>query len=240
MTKEELLYHYFSNSLSTEQKKQFDELLENDTEFKKQFEFEKDLKRAIKHKEQQKLKAKLKGFESELKTTKGSSNYKFWLVAASFALLLSVSWYFYNSSSTNFNSLYTSNYEKYPNTIYAITRDTTVDTSIEYSAFEAYEASNYQESIILFTELKESKNPEYVNFYLAQSYLNNDQLDKAIALFTDISTHKKEFSSESHWYLALVYLKNNKKEKAIKALEDLIKDGTYKKDEAILLLEKLQ
>ncbi len=240
MTKEELLYHYFSESLTEVQEQEFNDLLKHDTEFKTQFEFEKDLKRAIKHKEQQELKVKLQAYESELNTTKGSSNYKFWLVAASFAVLLSVSWYFYTSSTPNFDSLYASNYEKYPNTIYTITRGSTVDTSLEYKAFEAYESNNYKNAVSLFIAVKDNKNLEYVDFYLAQSYLNTNQLDKAIPLFLDISTHKKEFSSESLWYLSLAYLKMDKKEKAIKILENLIQDGAYKKEEATILLEKLQ
>lgn len=243
MTKEELLYHYFSGSLTEIQEQEFLELLKNDDDFKTQFEFEKELKRVIKHKKQEKLKIKLQGFEHDLKNQKASSspNPKLWLIAASIALLFSVGWYFYSASNAiSLDKLYASNYEKYPNTIYSITRDTTIDTSIEYKAFEAYETNDFQNAISLFTELKDSKNPEYADFYLAQSYLNNHQLNKAIVHFNDIAIHKKEFSTESLWYLALTYLKANKKKKAIKTLENLIQDGGYKKVEATFLLKKLQ
>ncbi len=243
MENEELIHKYFQDTLTSEEQDQFDTLLKEDDDFKEQFEFENNVQQIIKDKERGVLKDKLRKFEKEIKnpSDKKFSLWKPLRIAASIAIILTTGWYFYTTSLTmDVEKLYTANYEKYPNTIYAITRDTTIDTSIEYRAFEAYEANNFQESIVLFTELKESKSPEYVDFYLAQSYLNNDQLDKAIAIFTDISTHKKEFSSESHWYLALTYLKNDNKEKAIKTLENLIQDGGYKKEEAIPLLKKLR
>jgi len=243
MENEELIHKYFQDKLTPEEQNQFDKLLKEDTDFKEQFEFENNVQEIIKDKERTVLKDKLQKFEKEIKNP-SDNKFLFWKplrIAASIAIILVAGWYFYTINfSMNAEKLYTANYEKYPNTIYAITRDTTKDTSLEFRAFEAYEASDFERSIPLFTELKESKNPEYVDFYLAQSYLNNDQLDKAIGLFTDISTHKKEFSSESYWYLALTFLKANKKKKAIKTLENLIQDGGYKKVEATILLKKLQ
>jgi len=243
MENEELIHKYFQDTLTSEEQDQFDKLLKEDIDFKEQFEFENNVQQIIKDKERGVLKDKLQKFEKEIKSS-SDKKFLFWKplrIAASIAIILTAGWYFYTASfSIDTEKLYTANYEKYPNTKYAITRSSDSDITLEYRAFEAYEANNFQESIVLFTELKESKSPEYVDFYLAQSYLNNDQLDKAIVLFIDITTHKKEFSSESHWYLALAYLKNDKKEKAIKALENLIQDGGYKKVEATILLEKLQ
>lgn len=243
MKNEELIAKYFQDNLTSEEQNKFDKLLKEDAGFKEQFEFENNVQQIIKNKERKALKDKLKKFEKE-SINPSVKKFSFWKplrIAASIAIILTAGWYLYNSNtSLNVEKLFTENYEKYPNTIYAITRDTTTDTSIEYKAFEAYEANNFQKSIVLFKELKESKNPEYVDFYLAQSYLNNNQLDKAIELFTDISTHKKEFSSESYWYLALAYLKKGEKEKAIKTLEELVQDKGYKKVEAINLLKKLR
>ena len=99
MTNEDLLYRFFSNSLTETEEKQFNELLETDADFKAQFEFENNLKRAIKHKENSELKAKLKNFEKEIQGNeiqKPSSSFN-WRIAASIVILLGASWFGYQS-----------------------------------------------------------------------------------------------------------------------------------------------
>src|SRR5690554_3801567 len=89
MNKQDLLYHYFSNSLTPEQETVFQNLLKTDTEFKAQFEFEKHLKKAIKSHENDRLKSKLQEIESEINLPKLSIfNYRNMAIAASIAYLL--------------------------------------------------------------------------------------------------------------------------------------------------------
>ncbi|MGI9553040.1 MAG: hypothetical protein ACR2MT_17675, partial [Aurantibacter sp.] len=66
MDKEQLLYHYFSNDLTPEQEKQFNELLATDMGFKEQFDFEKDLQQVIRDKEAKDLKSKVIGYEKNI------------------------------------------------------------------------------------------------------------------------------------------------------------------------------
>ena len=65
MTNQDLLQNYFSNSLTAEQEVVFQKLLETDSAFKAEFEYENSLKKAIKSHESDLLKAKLQGFERE-------------------------------------------------------------------------------------------------------------------------------------------------------------------------------
>ncbi|MGB5556266.1 MAG: hypothetical protein WBM83_16535, partial [Flavobacteriaceae bacterium] len=148
MDKELLLSNYFSNCLSLEDKILFDELLLTDADFKAQFDLEFNLKRAIKNSENEKLKAKLTGFEQELKRTlpgdlnesKSRHQFRNWAIAASIALLIGLGYFGYNTfSGADYNKLYASNFEQYPNTVYTITRGEGEET-IEREAFAAYEA----------------------------------------------------------------------------------------------------
>ena len=111
MKKQELLYHYFSNSLTLKQEKEFNDLLKNDVVFKDQFEFENNLKQAIKQTKTEDLKTKLKNienqitnqepetvqfFESEI-TKSGTYNFNYKKLAFAASIALLVGWFGYNS-----------------------------------------------------------------------------------------------------------------------------------------------
>lgn len=243
MDKEQLLLKYFDGSLTETEKVVFDQLVESDVEFKSQFEFEKDVKSVIRNKENDSLKKKLQGFETELSGGSKQKNKTFWKplsIAASIALLVGLSWFVFNSDAFNgTEELYASNYEKYPNTVYTITRGDVADESLERLAFEAYETNDYDVAITYLIELKEKTRLDYVDFYLGQAYLANGDYLKATDKFQEIILINSEFKDEGYWYGALAKLKLEQEEEAIILLEKLIKMGTYKKDEATKLLKEL-
>src|SRR5690606_9746743 len=203
MNNQDLLYHYFSNSLTPEQEIIFQNLLETDAEFKAQFEFEKHLKKAIKSHENDRLKSKLQEIESEINLPKLSIfNYRNMAIAASIALL--VGWFGYNSLfDTNYNNLYNTNFSAYPNTVYTITRSDD-EKSVERKAFVAYETKNYIIAIEMFDAIPESTKNSYVSFYKAQAYLGIENTENAKALFEQIVQENDGFVAESIWYLALI------------------------------------
>ena len=139
MDKETLLYRYFSNELTIEQKSRFEELLRTDTDFKMEFEFEQNLKRAIKSQENGKLKNKLVGFEKEIILGKTSDlkedikvrdivtnapktatpRWRNLSLAASVVLMIGLGWLGYRSfSATDYEGLYELNHQTYPNTVF--------------------------------------------------------------------------------------------------------------------------
>lgn len=245
MDKEHLLYNYFSNQLTVQEEQQFNELMKTDMDFKKQFDFENDLKQVIRNKESDNLKAKLIGYEKEINDvpvkTLPRTNYRKWAMAASVALLIGLGWLGYNNfSGTDYNALYNDNFQEYPNTVYAITRGADTDSSLEREAYAAYETNDNTKAIQLFTELKETSDSENIDFYLAQSYLKNNQLEEAITLFNKVIEGKGEFAPQALWYVSLSYLKDKQKDKATKSLNLLIADGRYKKTDAENLLDELK
>jgi len=242
MDKEQLLQLYFSNSLTTNQQKQFNELLVSDPEFKQQFDFEKDLQNVIRHKETTDLKERLVGFEKEYsqKTPVRSirPNFQKWSLAASIAILCTLGWLGYKSfSGPDYSQLYDSNFQEYPNTVFEISRGESVE-SVERAAFSAYETGDYATAVDYFAQIKTK--PAHVNFYLAQSYLNLKKIDKAETFFQKVITAKKEFVAESHWYIALIALKKEDKTTAVNQLKILTEGYDYNKDNAIELLNSLE
>ncbi len=243
MEKETLLYKYFENTLSSEEQGLFDKLLKEDPNFQEQVKFEEDVRKVIGDKERLVLKKKLQEFETQLPKPEPRKN-KFWKplrIAASITLLFAAGWYFYTMSfSVTPEELYASNYEIYPNTVYSITRGDINDTSLERKAFESYEKNDVKAGIDHFEELSAKSGLDYVDFYLAQLYLANDQTQNALTKFEGIIKENSDFKTEALWYAALCKLKLNKPKEASPLLEILIENGSYKKEESISLLKKLQ
>lgn len=243
MEKEVLLHKYFEGSLSLDEKVLFDQLLVEDANFKAKYEFEKDVQVVIKNTERNKLKYKLQAFEKERPVNKLKKNI-FWKplkIAASIALIIGASWFILNTFiGEDSEKLYASNYEKYPNTVYTITRGDINDNSLERKAFLAYEGEQYGLAITYFKELKDAIGLDYVDFYLAQSYLANNNVKKAIEAFEKIGAINSDYRVEALWYKALAYIKLEDNKNAIAVLEKILKEGSYKKDEALVLLQELQ
>jgi len=239
MDKEQLLYLYFSNTLTPEQEQTFNNLLKTDSEFKAQFEFENNIKQVIKAEQSEILKSKLQGFEKKIKTEQNNAKSWFnWRIAASIVFFLAAGWFGYDAFfGVNYEDLYASNYKNYPNTVYTITRGEDT-SSLEREAFVAYETEDYNLAIQKFNKI-ENKQP-YFNFYKANSYLGLGELDKAKDLFKiETEADEAEFKAEAKWYLALINLKQHNKTEATKYLETLIANYNYKKEEAKTLLESL-
>ncbi|QCW98889.1 tetratricopeptide repeat protein [Aggregatimonas sangjinii] len=248
MNKEQLLYHYFSNSLSSEQEKQLQDLLETDADFSEQFRFEKDLKRVVREREKEKLKSKLSGFEAEiaqekpviqLKTNRKKSGFN-WSVAASIAILVGLGWLGYSTlSGADYQDLYQENFEEYPNTVFAVTRGDTAE-SIERAAFASYETGDYKTAIASFNKISAPDKESYLDFYIGQSQLALGELANAEKSFQKVISSNSDFIAEAHWYLALTAIKQEDRIKAIDYLNNLIANHEYNKDKARALLEELK
>lgn len=243
MDKEVLLTNYFSNRLTEDERKLFKELLDSDAEFKAQFDFEKNLQSAIKDKENQDLKAKLVSFEEAivLENPKPATKkrYRYLAIAASIALLMGLAWMGYqDGASSKYEDLYAANFQEYPNTVFTITRSGS-EESMERDAFVAYESEKYTNAIEKFNQIPEGTRQPYIDFYLAQSYLNVGENELAKEYFNKMITNGETFVAESHWYLALIALKEKDKSIAISELQKLTDNFEYNKEKAMAILKEL-
>jgi len=243
MDKELLLQNYFSNELTHDERELFDKLLSSDSDFKAQFDFEQDLKRAIRDKENADLKSKLMSFEKEIakEAPKPSTQkkYRYLAIAASIALLMGLAWMGYtDGSSSKYEDLYAANFQEYPNTVFTITRGENV-ASIERDAFVAYESRNYELAIDRFNQIPFEEQQAYVDFYIAQAYLSAGKNQNAKDYFNKMIAKSDTFVAESHWYLAMIALKEKDKTNAKSELQKLIEDFDYNKEKATTLLKEL-
>ncbi|GAB5476436.1 MAG: hypothetical protein Mars2KO_45350 [Maribacter sp.] len=244
MDKELLLYNYFSNQLTAEQERAFNDLLDTDADFKAQFLFEKDLQQAIRKKENQELKTKMQGFEREIvKKAEESSpkkRFRYLAVAASVTVLIALALMQYmNSSTAQYDDLYAANFHEYPNTVFPITRGET-DASVERDAFVAYEQGDYHMALENFDKIASENRKPYVDFYKGLSYLSLDQNQDAKASFKRTIDSNTNFGAEARWYWALLAIKEKDKSKALELLNELVSDFEYNKEKAMALIQELE
>jgi len=244
----DLIDRYFDSSLTPKEQLLFNDLLQNDLDFKNEFVFRKDLKKVIAVNQQEVLKSTLGQFEEKIQqSSKFMILPKKWFVAASIILVASLGAYsiksiYYPSNQAVFETFY----QPCRNTIQPTVRGDNPNT-IEYRAFVAYEAHNYHKAINLFNSVKNA-DEAYINFYKGLSYLELDKIKEAIEILLPIAKanglegKSANFNDKAAWYLALAYLKNNDKEKSKSELSLITQKpkGTYKKEEAQELLGHLK
>ena len=237
MTKDKLIEHYFSNTLSPEAQKEFDHLLATDTEFQKTFKFQENLKTVIKKETQTQLKEELQSFDNSTKPS--SKTYIKWLVAASIIILLALpSFWYFGSSNLDNDALFATNFKPFENVVHPIVRGEDSD-DLKSKAFISYEAKDYEEALNYFNDiLKESDNAT-ISFYKANVLLQLNKNDEAIEILEQNNELPQKLKSQQQWYLALAYIKTNNTKKAIARLNTIIENGTYKKKAAEQLLEQL-
>ena len=238
MNKKELIEQYFTKKLSHEAQKEFDHLMLTDPEFAKEVRFQNNLKAAIEKEEQDALKLQLQGFEVEENSI---FNYKKWLVAATVAVLLGVSGFWYFNSSIDTQKLYAENFEPSRNVVQPIVRGD-AKTDLKTKAFTAYEMKNYTKALQYFNELLKENPDETIAFYKANVLLELNKTIEAVAIFKDNLKTTDSLDAKNNWYLSLAYLKIGDIKNAKKQLKILDSNplGDYKKEEAKKVLEQLE
>jgi tetratricopeptide (TPR) repeat protein len=237
----DLIDGYFENSLNAKERIEFNELIQKDDEFKKEFQFQKDLKNAITHHQNEELKDTLVHFENKLKR-----NYRFgmvpskWVAAASLALVLSFgTWAVRNYVFPSNQRMFETFFEPYRNTVLPIVRGEEMNT-IEYRAFLAYESGEYHKAINLFNSVANNRD-RHILFYKAMSYLSVDKTDEAIQALLPLAEGSTgtiedlDWQQKAEWYIALAYLKKDQGQKAqfyLNRLKDQNQELRFKQEEA--------
>lgn len=232
MEKDVLIEKFFEKKLTPQEKLDFDHLLETDAAFAEKVDFEKKLKTAIILESRSKLKAGLQARE-----VKKNSRILVWFTAAaSFLLLLGLSFLFFKSHPTA-EQLFAEFFEPYPNTVMPLVRGN--QQNVETRAFLAYEKGDYLLASELFESLQTVSDEEHIPFYLAISKMKLNEGEQAEELFKSIDW-SPTYQEKVRWYLALNYIQLNKIEEAKSELEKIISQKTYNHNEARKLHQKLK
>lgn len=237
MNAEKIISKYFMGQLSPEEQARFDVLLETDSEFREQFEFESKVRKSIFQNEHERKKSYLKSIEQNLSSR--GKNMKWFMVAASIVVLVALSFLWrlsYNSPESLFNRYY----EVASNTSHPILRSNDDNLEIATKAFIAYEGGDYSQAQKLFQKAYAFSNTSELLFYEAISQLENDQNQLAIKTFQRHLEFRDDLKDKTKWYLAMAYLKIDKKEPAKQLLKEIIANSeNYNFDKANEVLSKL-
>jgi tetratricopeptide (TPR) repeat protein len=106
-------------------------------------------------------------------------------------------------------------------------------------ALRFYQQKNYPVAIDLFNEvITNDPTNTAVKFYLAISYIETNQVDKAISNLEEIINDGRNLYIEhAQWYLGLCLLKTNQTDQAIDLLKNITNDTNnhYRNDASKLL-----
>ena len=240
MRAEYLIEAYFSNRLSPDEQKELEDLLSKDKKLKSEFDFQVEVREAIRNKHHRELKDKFRRLDKESGSNK---SFKWLAAAASIIILLGLGWFYgIYSTQTDYNALYTAHFEVYPNVVAPVERSQSDESSdLVQQAFSRYENGEFEEAYTSFEKLQETEGYEYAVFYAAVSRMASGNYDEAIGYFKSAENWKNpEFEHASKWYLALAYFKKEDKNTALHYLRELQKSDNSFRQEAADLIEELE
>ena len=147
-------------------------------------------------------------------------------IAASVVLLM-VAWFAFGpNNSVNNQDLLAEYFEPYANTNPKTRGEVLESIDVTTEAFTAYDQEDYAASIPLFEQaIKESDNHLLNTFYLGNAYLAAGDGQKAIKAFSSVIEASIGLASVAEWYLALSYLQADSTEKAIATLANVRDHG---------------
>ncbi|MDO6761471.1 hypothetical protein Q4566_14765 [Tamlana sp. 2_MG-2023] len=240
MNQETLLQKYLQGKLAKTEQQEFDALLKSDPEFRNEVEFHSDVNRAISAEEDEKFMKILSDFESEAREKKTEIS-KFptkWLVAASIALLVGITYFFTTYQNTTSHDLYVQNFKPYRNVTHPIIRGDQLN-DIKTQAFSEYNKGEYKKSVQLFTELYASEKEPYYLFYKANALIQLDRAEEAVPLLNKHLETQDSLTNKTYWYLAMAYLQLDDMVQAKQALNSVVERNAYNAQKAKQLLDAL-
>ena len=238
MNPQELLSKYIQNTLTPEEKMEFDRLRSSDEKFNKDILFHNDLKKVTEDKDDDNFREMLSELEGNVTKKK---NLTWWYIAASALILLGITYFIGIKQSLSNDTLFAQYFEPYRNITQPVVRSDAQE-SIKEAAFHAYENGQFQKALNLFDQVLLNKEEANILFYKANVLLSLNQPKMAVPILQQDISVIDSFSEKRYWYLALSYLKLNQIEKSKETLQILldIPNSEYKKKEAAALLEKME
>lgn len=233
-----LIEKYIQNCLSSQEELEFNTLLKTDANFKKEVDFQDNLKKVVKHEDDINFRNFITDLEDNVKESTSKRPFLKWFAAASITILFGLSYLLIPKQEVSTNALFASYFEPYRNVVAPIVRGENQQDE-KTLAFIAYEKGEYKIAIVLFSKLYESTKEPYYLFYKANALLKLERAKEAIPLLLNHLKTKDTLTEKTKWYLALAYLKTKEKKKAKELLKRVITTNSYHNKEAKELLQKM-
>jgi tetratricopeptide (TPR) repeat protein len=241
MEHEELIEKYVQNKLSSKEELVFIQLLESDPAFKEKVTLHINLKKVIEYEDAVNFRNLIATIEEKVEKPIQKYSYTKWLVAASIALLLGLTYFFNMNQKADTDTLFAQNFEPYRNVIAPSIRSGSANHQDEKTlAFLAYDKGEYKTAIALFSKLYIKTKEPYYLFYKANALLKLERAKEAIPLLLEHLKTKDTLTQKTNWYLALAYIKLKERQKAKVILKKVIDNKSYKNKEAKELIDKFE
>ena len=207
-----LIEKLISGQISEEELSQLD-AMRSDPDFTAELNFQLDLKAAVRSKERQELRQVLEKTEQEMtgpmKVKRLFTYHRLliWAGAAAILLIVFFVWITPLSTSLDGDALFAEFYEPYPNTVSPITKSEQED----FNGYQAYELNRYDQAISLLAPQVQN---DTAAFYLALSYLGNQQNAEARLILQPLVGGDSPYVIPAAWYLSLVLVEQARYQEA--------------------------
>lgn len=141
---------------------------------------------------------------------KPRTGWKFISLAAAIAALISLFFIFDIATPSN-EKLYAEYFKEDPGLPVAMGANSSYDFS---DAMVDYKAEKYELAIAKWTTLlADDPQNDTLNYFIANSLMNSDQIEKAIPMFQQVAKNSESrFKDKAQWYLALAFVHQNDRE----------------------------
>lgn len=256
-TKEEIIQDYLDQKLSSEDQAIFDDLIQNDAEFRKELKVQTELHTIIKNRlseESQHLRQQLKDVEKQFRmedeTTTGTirqlhprnessasrgvfKRYIPYLAAA--CVLIIAGLFFFPFSNTN-----TSPYSMPTMRSEIVRGDMSTENQTYEKAVEAFNAGKYKKSSEILAQLIQNE-PDIVQyqFYYGLSLVGEQKYAESIPTLEELSSGLSVYKNDAMYYLAISLYETGKMEEAKQYISQIPKYAD-KYNDAQILLKKIK
>lgn len=217
--------NYLNNEMALEEKITFENQLQNDENFKKQFELYKETTQFLEVKfstETADFKENLKSVSenhfrnSTKKKSKVISLQSKWFAIAAMLVVFIGIWYLNQGGNPSY-----SDYNMHNEANFVERSDVNLDLKVAQDYFNSKEYKKASES---FAKIENLTNPE-IQLYYAISLIEIDDYSKSNILLENISQGNSVYKEDAIWYLALSSLKQKKYNVTKKYLQQITEDS---------------
>lgn len=226
---------YLSDSMTSEERKSFEQELETNADLKKEVELQRKTFALLEAAAFIETKDKIRALNQQ--KSSGSIGGTLLKVAAVLLILLIPTYFILNNQFSDEN-LYADYAEPYPDRI--TTMGTSEDDQIS-KAMSFYNKKDYMQAAQLFSAIRiNGTTNENIILYEAVSLTYSDQAQRAVILLSSAVKNEPKNQTSLDWQLILSLLANNEGDKAKKNLEEFLKRNEgYQQEKAEALLKDL-